>query len=193
MLDPTRRTWIPGVLELGVPILGICYGQQLLAQAFGGRVEAAREREYGRRSIELVNESKLFAGTPAIQDVWMSHGDRVLALPAGFEVVARSENSPFAAIRHQDRAIWGVQFHPEVVHTEYGTQILENFVHGSAAASELDDGLVRRRTRSRRSASRWAMDVRSAACPAASIPRSRRRWSIARSATSSPASSSTTA
>jgi GMP synthase (glutamine-hydrolysing) len=119
-----------GVFELGVPILGICYGLQLLVQRLGGRVESADDREYGRASLKLEGEDPLFEGLS--QDVehvvWMSHGDRVLALPPGMRRIATSGGSPFAAVRSDVAPIWGVQFHPEVVHTEGGRQMLENFV-----------------------------------------------------------------
>jgi GMP synthase (glutamine-hydrolysing) len=119
------------VLELGVPVLGICYGLQLLARGLGGVVEPAEEREYGRALLKLGREDALFAGLPggAERSVWMSHGDRVLRLPPGFVVLATSENSPFAAVRHRERPIFGLQFHPEVVHTEGGSELLRNFVH----------------------------------------------------------------
>jgi GMP synthase (glutamine-hydrolysing) len=123
------------VFELGIPILGICYGLQLLVARLGGRVEKVDESEYGRAHLRLVggaadDSDRLFKGISAQHDhvVWMSHGDTVLALPDGYEILATSENSPYAAIRHRERPIWGLQFHPEVVHTECGSQILTNFV-----------------------------------------------------------------
>ncbi len=121
----------PAVLELGVPILGICYGLQLLVHRLGGKIEAAEDREYGRATLELVEDDPLFEGLDldSSQIVWMSHGDRVLSLPEGMSVIARSGGSPFAAVRSDERPFWGVQFHPEVVHTEGGVQMLENFVY----------------------------------------------------------------
>ncbi|CCF85347.1 GMP synthase (glutamine-hydrolyzing) (Glutamine amidotransferase) (GMP synthetase) [Nitrolancea hollandica Lb] len=114
------------VLESGLPVLGICYGMQLLAQAFGGRVAPATEREYGPATIELTGPSAVFADLPDRLDVWMSHGDRIEALPDGFVSLAKSGNSPYAAIA-RDRVI-GLQFHPEVAHTPLGGTILRNFV-----------------------------------------------------------------
>jgi len=131
VLDPDATDMAEGVLELGVPILGICYGLQLLVQRLGGKIESADDREYGRATLKIEREDPLFEGLPtdADQVVWMSHGDRVLALPDEMSVIASSGGSPFAAVRSERRPFWGVQFHPEVVHTEYGRQILENFVH----------------------------------------------------------------
>ncbi|MBW2393481.1 MAG: glutamine-hydrolyzing GMP synthase [Deltaproteobacteria bacterium] len=120
------------VLEMGLPILGICYGLQLLARELGGLVEASEDHEYGRALLKLeATDHPLFAGLDgrAERHVWMSHGDRVLRLPEGFEILATSENSPFAAVGHRDRPVYGLQFHPEVVHTEDGARILTNFVH----------------------------------------------------------------
>ncbi len=131
VLDEGSTDLDPAVLELDVPILGICYGLQLLVKHLGGRVEPADDREYGRAQLHVEVDDALLGEADASGDrvVWMSHGDRVLELPPGFEVVARSANSPFAAVRHTDRPIWGVQFHPEVSHTEGGHEILRRFVH----------------------------------------------------------------
>jgi GMP synthase (glutamine-hydrolysing) len=124
------------VLELGVPILGICYGEQLLVEHFGGRVEPASEREYGRAELRIESpDDPLFRGIDVSSVVWMSHGDRIAALPLGFRVLGTSENSPFAAIRHAERPIWGLQFHPEVVHTSCGKSLLQNFLFGIAGLS----------------------------------------------------------
>jgi len=132
VLDPGSPQLDPALLALGRPVLGICYGLQLLAKQLGGLVEKAERREYGRALLKLEREDPLFAGSTgrAERVVWMSHGDRVLRLPPGFTVLATSEGSPFAAVRHVDRPIWGLQFHPEVSHTESGGEILASFVRG---------------------------------------------------------------
>ncbi|WP_457625988.1 glutamine-hydrolyzing GMP synthase [Persephonella sp.] len=115
------------VFELGLPILGICYGLQLIADHFGGEVVKAERHEYGRAELEILDHQDLFYGIPNDIHVWMSHGDRITRLPDGFEPIARTFNAPFAAIRNKEKKIWGVQFHPEVSHTYMGKEILENF------------------------------------------------------------------
>ena len=132
VLDPGAPLLDPGIYALGLPTLAICYGLQLLAHQLGGVVEKAEDREYGRARFTIATESPLFEGLPlqAPRQVWMSHGDRVLELPAGFEVVGTSESSPFAAVADPERQLYGLQFHPEVVHTEGGEQLLRNFAHG---------------------------------------------------------------
>ncbi|MBC7234255.1 MAG: glutamine-hydrolyzing GMP synthase [Chloroflexi bacterium] len=116
------------LLARGVPILGICYGMQLLAYHLGGKVAAARSREYGAAQITLDRpESPLFKGLSLTLDVWMSHGDRIEALPPGFIVLAHSEGSPIAAMANESRRWYGLQFHPEVVHTPQGREILRHF------------------------------------------------------------------
>jgi len=132
VLAPGAPDLDPAVLELGVPVLGVCYGLQLLTLRLGGVVERAERREYGRAQVKLEHDDPLFARLTgrAERTVWMSHGDRVLRLPPGFVVLGTSESSPFAAVRHAERPIWGLQFHPEVSHTEGGRTLLENFVHG---------------------------------------------------------------
>jgi len=137
VLDPDSPGLAPEILELGVPILGICYGLQLLAHRLGGLVEPADEQEYGRALLSIKGGHPLFANLEDGSEhrVWMSHGDRVVRLPRGFEVLATSENSPSAAIAHTEQPIFGLQFHPEVVHTEGGEQILTNFVHGICGCS----------------------------------------------------------
>ena len=120
------------VLQLGVPVLGICYGEQLLCQALGGKVESATHREFGRAFIEIVKPCALFGGDwkpGESKQVWMSHGDRVTEIPAGFEVVAKTLSAPFAAIADERRKIYAVQFHPEVVHTLDGAKLIRNFTH----------------------------------------------------------------
>jgi len=120
------------LFEAGVPILGICYGQQAIAANLGGRVSSSRHREFGRAEITIIGESALFAGVWPVgrtAPVWMSHGDRVEALPPGFQAIAVSEGAPFAAIANESRRIYGVQFHPEVAHTPDGAALLRNFAH----------------------------------------------------------------
>jgi GMP synthase (glutamine-hydrolysing) len=131
VLAPGAPDLDPALVELGVPVLGICYGLQLLAHRLGGLVERADDREYGRALFKLDAEDALFADLPggAERTVWMSHGDRVLRLPPGWRVLGRSESSPFAAVRHDSLPLYGLQFHPEVAHTEGGDGILANFVH----------------------------------------------------------------
>jgi GMP synthase (glutamine-hydrolysing) len=116
------------VFELGVPILGICYGMQLTAYFLEGKVEAATEREYGRAEIEVTADSPLFANTPKRQQVWASHGDSILAGPPGFRTIASTASAPVAAFENLERRCYGIQFHPEVTHTEAGGQILKNFL-----------------------------------------------------------------
>jgi GMP synthase (glutamine-hydrolysing) len=122
----------PIVFELGVPVLGICYGQQLMCHALGGVVEDSDHQEFGRALLEVTDHCGLFhrvwlPGT--VPEVWMSHGDRVTGLPEGFRPVATSPGAPFAAIADDERKFYGVQFHPEVVHTKDGARLLSNFVH----------------------------------------------------------------
>jgi GMP synthase (glutamine-hydrolysing) len=122
------------IFELGIPTLGICYGMQLTAYFLGGRVESAPEREYGRARI-TAGDSALFKDTAESQTVWMSHGDKILAAPPGFQVIAKSPNAPFAGFENKERRCLGIQFHPEVTHTEHGTQILKNFLFEVAGCS----------------------------------------------------------
>ncbi|MCL2858605.1 MAG: glutamine-hydrolyzing GMP synthase [Streptococcaceae bacterium] len=117
----------PEIFNLGLPILGICYGMQLITHKLGGKVESAADSEYGVAPIQLQSQSEIFAHTPESQDVLMSHGDKVTALPEGFHVTATSPNSPFAAVEHTERHIYGIQFHPETQHSVYGTDMLKNF------------------------------------------------------------------
>jgi len=131
-LDENAPTIAPALLEAGVPILGICYGQQALCMALGGKVEAGHHREFGRAQVKVQKLSALFEDVWELaseHQVWMSHGDRVTAIPPGFEVVGTSEGAPFAMIANEARRIWAVQFHPEVVHTPDGAKLYANFVH----------------------------------------------------------------
>ena len=117
-----------GIFELGIPVLGICYGMQLMSQVLGGRVVPGKEREYGKMPIETAKDNPLFKGIPSTITVWMSHGDRVEAIPSSFERGALSATCPFASMFDNKHKFYGLQFHPEVVHTQYGTEILKNFV-----------------------------------------------------------------
>ncbi|MGH9758166.1 MAG: glutamine-hydrolyzing GMP synthase, partial [Candidatus Acidiferrales bacterium] len=123
------------VLELGVPVLGICYGMQWLAQTMGGSVERAERREYGPAQLDIERESALFRGVPEKLKIWNSHGDHVAGLPAGFQVTARTHNA-VAAVEHREKKLYGVEFHPEVNHTDRGTEILRNFIFEICGASE---------------------------------------------------------
>ncbi len=162
-----ERPYLPDkrIFELGKPILGICYGLQIIAHMLGGKVAPAGEKEYGYAELEIIKDSPLFSNIPdlKVQDhkrnedtphltpppthevrggrmgvrkfrVWMSHGDRVLSIPENFRVIARTANSPYAAISDEKRKIYGLQFHPEVVHTKYGTEIIRNFLYEIAGA-----------------------------------------------------------
>ena len=118
----------PALLELGIPVLGICYGMQLLAKELGGKVESAEVGEYGRSELTVVEPGLLFEGLPAEQPCWMSHRDTVYEPPPGFTALAASTQSPVAAFESAERQVYGIQFHPEVVHTPYGQQILTHFL-----------------------------------------------------------------
>ncbi len=117
------------VFDMDVPVLGICYGLQLIAYLHGGTIIQADKKEYGPAQLQLSARSSLFKDVPQESGVWMSHGDKVLQLPEGFTAVARTDNSPFAAIEHRTQPVFGLQFHPEVMHSEYGRQIIKNFVY----------------------------------------------------------------
>lgn len=116
------------IFELDLPVLGVCYGQQLMAKLLGGKVKPAKEREYGKAELEIMDNSGLFKRLSANEIVWMSHGDRVAKLPKGFSIIGETRNAPFAAVADLKKKLYGVQFHPEVVHTVNGKKILENFV-----------------------------------------------------------------
>jgi len=133
MGTPRTPDW---VFTSGLPVLGICYGEQTMVAQLGGGVEGGHHREFGRAELEIVDDSELFAGVWKKGDrdtVWMSHGDRVTQLPAGFRVVGISQGAPFAAIADEQRKLYAVQFHPEVAHTPRGAALLGNFVHRVAS------------------------------------------------------------
>src|SRR3954451_2561483 len=118
----------PELLELGIPVLGICYGMQLVALKLGGRVEGAEVGEFGRSHLVVRDHGRLLAGLPSEQSCWMSHRDTVYQAPPGFRALASSTESPVAAFESEERAIYGIQFHPEVVHTPYGQDVLKRFL-----------------------------------------------------------------
>lgn len=124
------------VFSLGVPVMGICYGLQLIAYQLGGAVDKAAHREYGRAELIVNTSDALFENIPTNSQVWMSHGDSLTQIPNGFEVIAHTQNAPICAIRSLERKIWGVQFHPEVHHSTDGKQILDNFVRRICACTE---------------------------------------------------------
>ncbi|MBS1784388.1 MAG: glutamine-hydrolyzing GMP synthase [Acidobacteria bacterium] len=126
----------PKILKLGVPVLGICYGQQLLARDLGGQIHRSTSREYGKSEIEVCGESVLFKGLPHHQTVWMSHGDHVEAAPKGYTVTAKTPTVPVAAMENAAARVYAIQFHPEVTHSAQGTPLLLNFL--KACAMKLD-------------------------------------------------------
>lgn len=125
----------PGLFKLSVPILGICYGMQLMTHLLGGKVARATKREYGRADLLIDDSSDLFKGLPNRTPVWMSHGDRIETLPPGFQAIARTDNSPAAAMKDPRRNFFALQFHPEVVHTPQGKEILQNFLYHIAGCT----------------------------------------------------------
>jgi GMP synthase (glutamine-hydrolysing) len=135
VLDEGAPRALPGIWSAGVPVFGICYGQQTMCQELGGAVESGHHREFGRAEIEILADHPLFAGLDVKQTVWMSHGDRVTSVPEGFKVIARSEGAPYAAIADDARKLYAVQFHPEVVHTPNGARMLRNFVQTIAGCT----------------------------------------------------------
>lgn len=139
----------PEMYSLGIPVLGICYGLQLIAHQLGGKVDSSTHREYGKASFEPTKNEDLFAGMNGSTQVWMSHGDKIQKMPDGFESIGRTMNSPVCAIRNPLRKIYGVQFHPEVVHTTEGKKILGNFLSnickangGWSAASFIEQAIL---------------------------------------------------
>ncbi|WP_163528673.1 glutamine-hydrolyzing GMP synthase [Halobacillus ihumii] len=124
------------LFELGIPVLGICYGMQLMTHHFGGKVERAKEREYGKADISIHEDPLLFRKTPKQQTVWMSHSDKVIAPPEEFRIDATSSSCPVAAMSNVDTNMYGVQFHPEVRHSEYGNDLLRSFVFEACEATD---------------------------------------------------------
>jgi GMP synthase (glutamine-hydrolysing) len=127
--EPGAPALNAALLSLGVPVLGICYGQQAMAQALGGEVRPTGAREYGRTDLEATGPAVLFRDLPAQQSVWMSHADTVVRAPDGFRVTARTGSSPVAAMEEPERGLFAVQFHPEVAHTPYGIEMLKRFLY----------------------------------------------------------------
>ncbi|HYC76163.1 MAG TPA: glutamine-hydrolyzing GMP synthase, partial [Planctomycetota bacterium] len=135
--DAGAPTIDPAVFDLGVPVLGICYGMQLMAHLVGGRVVGGSHREFGHRELEIDDADGLFADLPKKQVVWMSHGDQVSDPGGLFETLARTASCPNAAVRHRTKPLFGIQFHPEVTHTEFGPKILGNFLKRICGCEEL--------------------------------------------------------
>lgn len=133
--EPGSPQLDPKILELGIPVLGICYGFQVLAQTLGGKVDKTGKREYGATDLKLSGPGVLLAGQPELQVCWMSHGDQVMQAPEGFSVLASTETTPVAAFESVERRIFGVQWHPEVKHSEQGQRVLENFLYRGAGIS----------------------------------------------------------
>jgi GMP synthase (glutamine-hydrolysing) len=128
--DPESPKSDPGVFTLGIPVLGICYGEQLMAQQLGGKVEPSTKREYGPAKVRVGDPAGILAAFAKGEElsVWMSHGDKLTELPKGFRVIAESDNAPYAAIADESRKFYAIQFHPEVVHTPRGIEVLKAFL-----------------------------------------------------------------
>ncbi len=169
--EPGAPTLDRTLFEAGVPVFGMCYGFQLMAQTLGGTVDNSGAREYGRTDLSVSKPSStLFEGTPAEQAVWMSHGDACSAAPEGFAVTGSTSVVPVAAFENDEKKLYGVQYHPEVMHSTHGQQVLEHFLYrGAGLRPDWTTGNVMR-SRSRRSASRSATGAPSAVCPAAWTP-----------------------
>jgi len=182
----------PEVFSAGVPVLGICYGMQTMAAQLGGQVESSSHREFGAAQVRPTGDSPLLDGLEdnrdaqgrRVLDVWMSHGDHVVAVPPGFKVIGSSDNAPLAAMADESRRFYGLQFHPEVTHSLQGREILRRFVReiaGCAASwatgSIIEDAVARIRVQVARTRCCWA-------CRAAWTPRCWPHCSIAPSASS---------
>ncbi len=141
VLEPGAPGLDPAILELGVPVLGVCYGMQLLARDAGGQLHRAAKREYGKASVSVSpSESLLFKGMDPEQVVWMSHGDHVEGAPVGYAVTARTPGVPVAAMEHAGLRRYGIQFHPEVTHTQHGNALLLNFLHACGMTLDWNAG-----------------------------------------------------
>ena len=132
--DPASPHIDEAVLSLGIPVLGICYGCQLIAYTLGGKVEHAAQSEYGKREFSFVRENLLSVGIPRTSVCWMSHTDHVTEVPQGFAILASTESCPVTVYGSAEKRVYGVQFHPEVVHSEYGNEILKNFLYNVCGA-----------------------------------------------------------
>ena len=126
--EPNAPRCHPGIFELGIPILGICYGMQLVCDQLGSRVTSSKAREYGRAHVQISKRDPFFDGVPDECEVWMSHGDQVQEISNGFISLARTATCPVAAVRHETLPVYGIQFHPEVTHTPFGKTLLKNFL-----------------------------------------------------------------
>lgn len=150
VFDPGAPSCGKEIFDLGIPVLGICYGLQLIGKLFGGELERSQKREYGKAIIQIDRQEDLFHGVKDNTVVWMSHGDHLSRLPGGFEVLAHTENITYAGIGSRENRIYGLQFHPEVAHTEEGTKILQNFLFricgckGSWTTESFIEGTIRR-------------------------------------------------
>ena len=140
VLEPGAPDVDPAIFDLGVPVLGICYGQQLMARNFGGELHRSAKREYGKATIQVKADSVLFKGLEADQVVWMSHGDHVEKAPEGYATTASTPEVPVAAMEHTGLRRYGIQFHPEVTHSVQGSAILKNFLNHCEMALDWDAG-----------------------------------------------------
>lgn len=144
--SPNAPTLDKKIFELGIPILGICYGMQLMTNLLGGVVEKANKREYGTTKVYLDNKSKLFKGLLEENDCLMSHTDKVTILPSGFKNIANSKNCQNAGMENENKKLYGIQFHPEVNHTNRGTEIIRNFVYNVCGCKrKLEDEFICRK------------------------------------------------
>jgi GMP synthase (glutamine-hydrolysing) len=146
VFEPGAMAPDPAVFELGVPVFGICYGMHLMGHMLGGAVSSSDRREYGLAELEVTAAEPLFRGTPSRQRVWMSHGDTLTALPAGFTTLARTDSTPYAAIADLERRFVALQFHPEVRHTEHGASMLERFIELADARRDWNSAAIRQET-----------------------------------------------